>query len=148
MKIYVRVLVFTLFLFSSSLSAQDNLSIYRKKPSPELGIEDFEKAKSLCIEMVNSKNWEKSDSISLILGKKYYLTNPPNYEDHSLYISWITENLHLTKFESIEEAILLESEWKKTNDEINMENSCLYGLLNKASDEQKTVIIKPLLINK
>jgi hypothetical protein len=142
----MRALFLSLFFSVFFSQAQD--CSFHEKPIRELDKADFEKAKSLFIKMLDSPNWKKNDSLSIMLATKYYRADRPEFESESLYTSWIKENLHLTKFASIDEAIFLENELKKTGDEINKENLPLYELLDRASVEQNKIIIKPILINK
>lgn len=95
--------------------------------------------------MVESPNWKKADSISTVLAKNYGKTEPPEFENQTLYLPWIEKNLYLTKFASVGQAIFLETEWKKAEVEINTENYPLYELLNRASPKQIDIIIQPIL---
>jgi hypothetical protein len=93
--------------------------------------------------MLQSPQWKKLNDINKFVASKYSGLTPPNFDDDSLYIPWIKENFHLTKFESVEQVLSLRNEWKLLNIDVEKENLHLYDLMSKASKEQLRVILLP-----
>ena len=127
------------------MHAQSVQSVQMEEKQSELNEKDFELAKSLYLKMLDSPNFKLSDSMSQILaynlrGQKY-----PRLSVDSLFIPWIKDNYHLTKFKSLDEAISVRDTWTKASNEVNKENMPLYDLLRRVSRKQLDVIMQPLL---
>lgn len=142
MKIFLRFFYLSLLLVVGSGYAQQVDSCIAPA-NRSLSEEDYQRAKLLYVKMLDSRNWKRVDSISTILAMKYWKTQPPEFMDEAVYYTWIKENLHLTKFSSVDEAISMEQEWRNADNEVNKENVYLYELLHKASVEQIRAIMKP-----
>lgn len=144
MKIFVKVLSIFFLCTTMTLFAQSSVAS-QTRPSRELGKEDFRLAKMLYKRMLASENWKRTDSISKFMATQYRGLTPPSLSDDSLYIRWISTNLHLTKFQSLQEVLCLRDRWLLFSKEVQKDNLPLFELMSKASGEQIAVIIQPFV---
>ena len=140
----MRYLLLSVFFLTLTLQAQPVSSAQTETQKRELSESDFEQAKQLYLKMLDSPNWIKATDIAQSIAYNSGRSSHPRMND-SLFIPWVKENLHLTKFKSVDEVQSLVDTMAKAYAEVNKENLPLYKLMGKASREQLDIIMKPLM---
>lgn len=142
-------LIFVFFLIFQSVSVQAQVQPVANRTvsnNRELLEKEFEEVKLMYLEMLDSPNRVKFDSISRLLIKNCRGLNPPSFGDPNLFIPWLKENIDQTDFTSTDQAELLFEEMSAAGVAWIEEYRPLYALMAKASREQRGEIIKPEII--
>jgi hypothetical protein len=137
------LIILTIFIACQFSYAQESdLPIVSVKKS--LSDTDFLIAEKLYLKMCSSELYNKQREASLTfvvkLGK---MENWDLVENDESFFKWISENLRLTQFKDIEEAIELRKLCFELQEKLEKENNEVFELINSASVDQLKEILKP-----
>ncbi len=137
------LLILTVFVSCQfSLAQQGNLHVSTVKKS--LSDAEFLIAKEGYLKMCRSDLYKAQREASLEIAIKLAkVQNLDFFEKDEDYSKWISTNLGLTEFKSIEEAIELRKLCVDLQERLEEENSEVFELLSRASVEQAEEILKP-----
>lgn len=141
--VYVFFLIVQFGFVQAQVPIGTNQTLSNKRELPE---KEFEEVKLIYLEMLDSPNYVKFDSISKLLIKNCRGLNPPSLGDPNIFIPWLKENIDQTDFTSTDQVKLLFEEMSAASIAMIEENRPLYVLMAKASHEQLWEIWEPELI--
>jgi hypothetical protein len=140
MKYVVALFFFIFFQFSFSQNKNTTDTISKR----ELSNDEFLKAKEGYLKMSLTENYKKRrDQTAKFVKSMPTITDISFYKNEEDFEKWMTENLKLTSFKTVEEAVAFRKSMVELDEEFYIENIEIFELVGRASIEQLMVILKP-----
>ncbi|MEC5157251.1 hypothetical protein [Chryseobacterium sp. MP_3.2] len=129
------VLFLILILISNNIFSQNNDPI-----RSSIGPEKFDKLKA-DFEILSKTDFYKDleDTKILYMSKVQFVPTEANKTDEK-FAKWITENIITTKFETVEEALILRQKLNKLEEQLKKKHPDIYDLMKRINVEQRTEI--------
>lgn len=139
-----KLLFFSSFLFCALVNAQVENLLPNDKDSLGLTSFEYELVKTKSSEMLNSTTYKKAIQMSKEMSFKVNFNRIPMSNDTELK-NWLTNNLKLTNFISIDETLETIRPYIKLYEQLLVENKMFYELIAKSSFQQFKEIMRPQL---
>lgn len=139
-KVFLTLCVlFFQIMFSQTKTDLYSNSLVKK----ELSDLDFKKAKDGYLQLANSDEYKKLEEITRKLASNKAIADAEIMLSDEKYLKWIKENLSQTKFKTIDEPVNFRKEYMKLQMKLEQDYSEVYELIERASQEQLMIILKP-----